>query len=258
MPHPMFNRPGRRNNGGVFRDLVLRTILMSPPRRARWRWYALRTRRPAQSLAFLLPLVLVYEIGARWRPDARHAPGDLLAYGVIENLLGWFGLVGSWLPPVILVAALVIWHRQRRQRWQVRWSALPWMLGESVALALPLLALSTLFEAPPRVRWLDALGAGLYEELVFRLLLISGMTWLLVKVLRLRRSPGVGLAVGLAAVVFALCHFQPLGVESLAWKPFGFRLAGGLYLSVLFLERGLGICSGCHAAYNLLLVGLHQ
>ncbi len=139
----------------------------------------------------------------------------------------------------------------------MRWWALPVMLVESLAMAIPLLALSTLFEAPPRVRWLDALGAGLYEELVFRLLLISGLTWLLVKVLRVNRSPAVGLAVGLATLAFALCHFQPLGAEWLAWKPFGFRIACGLYLSVLFLERGLGICSGCHVAYNLLLVWLH-
>jgi hypothetical protein len=255
----VFNRPTRCHNGDVARDLLLRsTSLMSPGWRVRWRRYARRAQRPAQSLVFLLPFVLVYEIGARWGTDARHAPEDLLAYGVIENLLGWFGLVGSWLPPLVLVAALVIWHRQRRQRWRVYWSALPLMLAESVALALPLLALSTLFEAPPRARWLDALGAGLYEELVFRLLLISGLAWLLVKVLRLSRVQAIGLAVGLATLAFALCHFEPLGSEWLAWKPFGFRVVCGIYLSVLFLERGLGICCGCHAAYNLLLVWLHQ
>jgi hypothetical protein len=255
----VFNRPAQHNNGAVIRQWSLRTTArMSPRWRMRWRRYARSTRRPAQSLLFLIPFVVAYEIGARCSPDPHHTPGNLLAYGVIENLLGWFGLAGSWLPPVVLLGALLIWHRQRRQRWQVRWRALPLMLGESVALALPLLGLSTLFEAPPRARWLDALGAGLYEELVFRLLLISGLAWLLVKVFRLNRPLAAGFAVGLATLAFALCHFEPLGTEWLAWKPFGFRVACGLYLSVLFLERGLGICSGCHVAYNLLLMWLHE
>jgi hypothetical protein len=232
--------------------------LTSPRWRGRWRRYARDTRRPLQSLVFLIPLVLVYEIGTRHGAGARHLPGDLLAYGVIENLLGWFGLVGSWLPPLVLVTSLLIWHRRSRARWRVGWSALPVMIGESLVLAIPLLALSALFEAPPRGRWLDALGAGVYEELVFRLLLISGLMWLLVEVFWLRRPQALWLAGALSVLVFALCHFAPLGSEALAWKPFWFKVVAGLYLAVLFLERGLGISSGCHAAYNILLMWLHR
>jgi len=253
----VFNGPLRRNNGAVIRDMRLRTTALVSPQ---WRWrrrrYVRTTRRPLQSLLFLVPWVLAHEIGVRWTSDGQHAPGDLLAYGVIENLLGWFGFVGSWLPPVVLVASLLIWHRRCGERWHVRWAVLPVMLVESLALAIPLLALSALFEAPPRARWLDALGAGLYEELVFRLLLISGLTWLLVEVFRLRRPPALGLAVALSALIFALCHFEPLGSEWLAWKPFWFRVAAGLYLAALFLGRGFGISSGCHVAYNILLMWL--
>ncbi len=255
----MFNRRAQRNNGGVPGNLWLApTALASPRLRGRWRRYVRSTRRPLQSLLFLLPLAAVFEVGTRWWPDARRPPGDLLAYGVIETLLGWLGLVGSWLPAAVLIASLLLWQWRRRERWRVRWAAIPMMALESVALAVPLLALSALFEAPPQARWLDAVGAGVYEELVFRLLLISGLTWLLAEVFWMHRPQARWLAVTLAALAFALFHFAPLGTEVLAWKPFGFKVAAGLYLSVLFLGRGLGISSGCHTAYNLLLMWLHR
>jgi membrane protease YdiL (CAAX protease family) len=239
--------------------MQLRPAVLVPPQwRGRWRRYAREARRPLQSLLFLIPLMLVYEVGTRWGATGRRPAGDLLAYSVIENLLGWFGLVGSWLPPAVLVLSLLVWQHRRRERWRVRWSILPAMLVESLALAIPLLALSALFEAPPRAQWLNAIGAGLYEELVFRLLLFSGLTWLLVEVFRMGRDTAPWLAVALAVLAFALCHFEPLGAEYLSWKPFWFKAVAGLYLSVLFLERGLGICSGCHVAYNLLLVWLHR
>jgi membrane protease YdiL (CAAX protease family) len=138
------------------------------------------------------------------------------------------------------------------------------MLLESVMLAVPLLTLSALFGPPPmggpplRVQLVQALGAGVYEELVFRLLLISGLAWVLAEVLHMWRKAAWWTAIGLAAVIFALCHFEPIGSDSFGWGPFWFRLAAGAYLSAVFVGRGLGIASGSHAAYNLLLVWLRS
>ena len=234
----------------------------SPRWGLRRRRYLRESSRPLNCLLFLLPLALAYEVLSLL--SDRDVGHNLLAHSAIAGVLGWFGLVGIWVPPVVLIVALLVWHRRQHHRWQLSFWVLPWMLLESLALALPLLTLSALFGPPPgggvalRVQLVQALGAGVYEELVFRLLLIAGLAWIFAEVLHLGRQEASWTAVGLAAVVFALCHFEPIGSDAFAWGPFWFRLAAGAYLSAVFLGRGLGIASGSHAAYNLLLVWLRS
>ena len=226
-----------------------------------WRRYQRDARRPLHCLLFLLPLVAAYELGAGLARGSGLG-GELVAPSVIRGLLGWFGLVGFWVPPVVLVVALLAWHRLRHDRWRIRGWVLLGMVGESLVVAAPLLVLSSLFESPPQresgllAELVKALGAGVYEELVFRLLLISGLAWLIVELVRLPGPTALGVAAGLAALVFAACHFPPIGSEAFDWRTFTFKLVAGLYLAVVFLGRGLGVASGCHAACNLLLVWL--
>jgi hypothetical protein len=187
----------------------------------------------------------------------------LLAHGMIQGLLAWFGLIGAWVPGSALIVVLLVWHIRRRDRWRVRVWVLPTMLAESLLLAIPLLVISGLFApAPPagaatvRAQLLIALGAGVYEELVFRLLLISALAWLVARLAHTHNLATVAVAVALAAAAFALCHFAPIGADPFRWRTFWFKLIAGTYLGVIFLGRGLGIAAGAHAAYNVLLVAL--
>lgn len=228
-----------------------------------WRRYARQARRPLHCLLFLLALALLYEAGALWVARGSGPGRELLAPRMIRELLSWLGLAGYWVPGLVLVVALLVWHRMRRDHWRARAVVLALMVGESLLLTVPLLVLSALL---PQERPLDtgglgahlllAVGAGVYEELVFRLLLISGLAWLCIELAGLRRGTAWWVAAGLAAVLFSLCHFEPLGWQPFRWGPFWFQLAAGVYLSIIFLGRGLGVSGGCHAAYNALLVCL--
>ncbi len=212
-------------------------------------------------LLFVLPLTALYELTA----GVNGAGGQLLAQGLIRGLLGWFGFVGAWMPAAALLATLLAWHRLRRDRWRTRWWVGPAMAGESLVLAVPLLVFGALFQPSPATtvaslgaRLNAALGAGIYEELVFRLLLIGGLAWLLAEAFRVPRPAALWTAAALAAVLFSLCHFKPMGAEPFAWNSFWFLLAAAGYLSVVFVERGLGVATGCHVAYNLFLVWLRS
>jgi hypothetical protein len=232
-----------------------------PARRRTWRRYVREARRPLICLLFLLPGVLIYEVAVRRLPGGSPGLHDLMAHSMLHNVLAWFGITGIWVPGVVLTATLLIWHARRGQRLNVRWWVLPAMLLESAVLAVPLLVISALIPPPdsPLVASLGtrltlALGAGIYEELVFRLFLIHALMWLLGDIAQVRGTAQMIVAAGLAALVFAACHYPPLGAEAFEWKSFWFRATGGAYLGAVFLGRGVGLSAGAHVLYNVTLV----
>ena len=95
------------------------------------------------------------------------------------------------------------------------------------------------------------IGAGIYEELLFRLILISLVVMVGVDLLRWDATGTTVFAVALSAIVFALHHHEPIGQEPFHAVTFAFRSIAGAYLAVVFWYRGYGSAAGCHAAYNV-------
>ena len=99
------------------------------------------------------------------------------------------------------------------------------------------------------------LGAGVYEELLFRLLLVPLLIGRVAAAAASSdRQHGRG-AVLLSSLVFAAAHHIPPYGETFAWFSFSFRVLAGIFFAVLFVYRGFGIAAGTHAGYDL-LVGL--
>jgi Type II CAAX prenyl endopeptidase Rce1-like len=219
------------------------------------------TRRPIYNLAFLFPLVAAYEFGAMMIRPLAMPERSLVAPALIERAVAWFGPAGAWVPGVALLITLVAWQVLSRQGWQIRLWIPPLMLVESAVLAIPLLVLSQFaLQAGGevidglKVRVLLALGASIYEELVFRFLLVSLLLWLAQDALALPTIPARVAAIVCGGLAFAACHVQPIGAEAFEITRFTIRAVAGAYLGLLFLTRGLGICTGCHAVFNLYLL----
>ncbi|MHC4789350.1 MAG: CPBP family glutamic-type intramembrane protease [Planctomycetota bacterium] len=99
-----------------------------------------------------------------------------------------------------------------------------------------------------------ALGAGVYEELVFRLCLLGGGALLLRKVWHWPMVLSVSVALLVSSVAFAwVHHLGPLG-EPVESYHLLFRTVCGLLLGVIFLMRGLGVAAWTHAIYNALVI----
>jgi len=220
-------------------------------------------REPLHCLAFLLPLVATYEGGVLLLRPGGWPAQRLVAQRLLQQLGAWIGADAVWAPGAALLLTLLAWHCLRGRPWRVRAWVPALMAVESLALTLPLFALGRLLvqttatgttgrELPARI--VLGLGAGVYEELVFRFYLIGGLLLLLARVCRVPRRPALTAAVTLATLAFAGCHFTPVGSESPSWRLFAMLAAGGGYLSAVYVLRGLGICTGCHAAYNVLSV----
>lgn len=238
-----------------------------PPRLSQKYWDV--THRPLQCLVFLLPMILAYEVGMILLHG--HLPVRERPSLAAEQLLYWFfslfGATGYYLPGAALVVVLLVWHLACHHPWKVVPQPLFGMAGESVLLAIPLLFLNHWIPVLQAVtgeatsngtgsdrldNLLLSIGAGLYEELVFRLIVITLFTLLVVDILRWRQVTGVALAVILSSLLFAAHHYPPIGVDTWSSAEFAFRAAAGAYLAAVFVLRGFGLAVGCHVIYDVM------
>jgi membrane protease YdiL (CAAX protease family) len=215
--------------------------------------------RPLDALIFLLPLILFYEISCMTRQNDR-----VIAFDLMRGFFELFGHVGMWAPGLGAIAILVATHIASGERWSIRWGRAGLMYVEAAALAIPLLALNWAIPlsgaGSGASLMLDriamGIGAGIYEELVFRLVLISLVMMAGVDLLRRSHVSVAVAAVVLSSLAFAAHHHPPIGVEPFAPMPFLFRCVAGGYLAIVFWYRGYGPAAGCHAAYNVALACL--
>ncbi|MCA9178019.1 MAG: CPBP family intramembrane metalloprotease [Planctomycetales bacterium] len=239
--------------------------------------YWRESSRPLPSLLFIAPMILVYELGILLLgPQAARNGADVWLRSGLESL----GFAQHFLLPMLTCGLLLAWHHHRRERWTVDTTVIGGMAVESAAFGVLLLlaakAISLVVATPAafelsRSPWtspglgrvIGYLGAGIYEELMFRLLLLPpAMAGLAALGLGRRWSCWwAGLATSL---LFAAAHYQvdlELFGTAVHWygEPFRagtflFRVLAGGFFSALFLLRGFGIAAGAHALYDILVV----
>ncbi len=225
--------------------------------------YLEQSARLAASIVFIAPLLLIYEVGIVLARSRVRSGAEVMLKAPL-SLLGARGMLAFNL--LVLVGFFAAyWYAAKRK--QLSGSVFLGMLLESVLYAavfgsavryalrgLEAVRLAAL-PAPGGERAVDlilSVGAGVYEELLFRLILAGGLFYLLKKGLGLWTVLSGVLSVGISAALFAFAHY--MGPEAFSWDSFRFRLVAGLLLSCLFLTRGLGVAVYTHAAYDILVV----
>ncbi len=223
--------------------------------------YIRQAQRPLNCLMFIiLPLALYQTFALRYGTQLL-APRDL------ARLLAYFGAGASaaLLPPALIVVVLLVQHFIERSKWTFHPAVLLGMLGESFAWVLPMLALSHFTSQPMAAttgaapgqfarQALQGLGAGIYEEFIFRLVLAGLILFVLAGLLEFRKDASAVVAIFAQAVLFSLYHLshaQVTGAAAFPWSLFVFRMLAGAYLGALFILRGYGIAVGTHAVWNL-------
>lgn len=106
------------------------------------------------------------------------------------------------------------------------------------------------------------IGAGIYEELVFRLILICILIMLFQDALKLGHENAIILSILISAALFSAHHHidflsgRPNVVDPFDWTRFIFRTIAGIYFAILYAIRGFGITAGTHAFYNIMAVSI--
>jgi membrane protease YdiL (CAAX protease family) len=95
-----------------------------------------------------------------------------------------------------------------------------------------------------------SIGAGLYEELLFRVVIVALISNCMRMVGFSRLVAGI-VAVIVGALLFSAFHYiGPFG-EPMRLESFVFRALAGVAFSALYLTRGFGITAWTHALYDV-------
>jgi hypothetical protein len=234
--------------------------------------YWQQSRRPLTSLAFIAPWLVVYEIGvlALDRHAVRNGADVWL-----RQLLDLLGFSQYFLLPLLTVAILLAWHHLTQQTWRVSMGVLYTMLAECAALAVVLVIIARLQDSLLSVfmpgmshvairaaiwdsfaGWLGQIvgyiGAGVYEELLFRLMMVPAVAWLL-KQCGCTTKQSLAGAVIVTSLLFAAAHHIGPEGEPILVRNFLFRTIAGIFFATLFVYRGFGIAAGTHALYDIVV-----
>lgn len=224
------------------------------------------SRQPLTCLVFVAPLLVIYELGT-WllSPHTRNG-----AEVWLTNLLQSIGVGRYLMLPTLSCAILLGWHHLSHRPWRVDRRVVGAMWIESIVLGLLLVLVAWIQHVVARwlpLEWPCATdsaqrglvakiiaycGAGLYEELLFRLILLSLVAAVV------RRSGTTEERAGFVAIVvtsllFSAAHysFVTRGGDPFEVGSFVFRFLAGVFFSIVYLVRGFGIAAGSHAMYDV-------
>ena len=227
--------------------------------------YFLQTRSSFYSFLFTIPLFFIYEVGILFlsKDDilvVRNG-ADFLMRSILESF-GIFGLYG--LGAIFLIGFIItyIYFFNDKSNKSIRADYLFIMIFESVCWALILYFLLSKFMLVlmnPIGKTITqqvtlAVGAGIYEEFLFRVMLISGLTGIIGFVFLWSEKVRKAAALIIAAGIFSAFHFMGDYGDFFSMELFLLRFFAGIVLGLLYIARGFGITAYAHSIYDLIVL----
>ena len=234
--------------------------------------YFADSRRLRVGILAVTPLLLVYEVGILLAdPGVRNG-----ADASFRRLFDLLGPKGEWIWIGLLLSGLVLCALSLyRERIPAVRCAVPIvaegllyavLFGPFVLLLQDRLGPGGLYfrehfgamspqPASSVLNLILAVGAGVYEEALFRLLLLSLLYYLGKRLCEFLAVPpwlAVVAAILLSAVAFSSFHHVGEFAAPFSWPAFTFRLLAGVVLGAVFALRGFGVAVYTHAFYDIL------
>jgi hypothetical protein len=245
--------------------------------------YWRETRAPRYSLTFAFPLLVAYEalaftLSHQAMAGVRNG-ADVLLKSAFVLLGGRNGLIAFG---VLLVGtgAVLVWRdRQRSGPIEARVFLLMALESALYALVFGMVvgtltglllrpfhpAVAAASGTPPyalqagahglglATQLMISLGAGIYEELLFRVLMVGTLAWTARRLFGWSAGPAGAFATIVGALVFSAFHYVGPYGDRLELPSFSFRAIAGVLFSALYLLRGFGITAWTHALYDVVL-----
>ena len=223
--------------------------------------YLAWSRDPAVGLLAVLPLWILYEVLRQLLTPSDRNGAELMLLRQIDRL-GGHGLVVLRASFAVMTVFAAVSLLRRQVPW-LRVAAVLILEGAIYGLMLgPIAAAMTsstvrlldtgIAASPLTANLVGSVGAGIFEELVFRLGLMSLLVWIGLRAVRAWSLPAS--AAGIFAVIvsaLAFSWFHHLCGEPYERTRFLFRTMAGLLLGCLMWGRGYGVCVYTHTVYNV-------
>ncbi|MGH7523999.1 MAG: CPBP family glutamic-type intramembrane protease [Gemmatimonadales bacterium] len=230
--------------------------------------YLAESRSPRYAILFAVPLWIAYETMA-WLLSTPGGPGvrngaDVLLKAPFVRLAGTRGVIGFEVFLLAIAAWLVV-RDWRRHPGPLRIGVFGIMALEAAVLALIVgvvlryatatllhyFTLSSPAGLGTSTQLMVSLGAGIYEELLFRVILVGGLSWLAGRAFGWSPRGAAIFAVLVSALLFSAFHYVGAYGDTLRLSSFLFRLLAGLVFSTLYVVRGFGITAWTHTLYDI-------
>ncbi len=232
------------------------------------RRYLKRSSEPYTATLLVLPLFVVYQVGILLTGGVRNGVDFMtdLLFLAADGELGTYLVINVGLLVAFVAAVFVM-----RKRGEFKLRVWPWvvaestlyasLLGTTVILLMQQLGLQDLpfaAGAGGQRELVDilvlSLGAGIYEEIVFRVALMGGLFWVASKALGWKTWVAALTAVVASSLVFSGVHYiGPMG-DDFAMQSFLFRFFAGGLLALIYHLRGFAVVVYTHAIYDILVM----
>lgn len=216
--------------------------------------YVEASRTLAASVVFIAPLFALFEVALAADEGVRSGTVPLVSE--LFHPVSHVGLVAFNVLLLGFLCLAIWWTRANRRRVHGMYGL---MFVEACAWAGFMLAVGALVVPhllvvlPPLPRkLLGGTGAGIYEEFLFRFLLLNGLVLVLHRGLGASRLTSIPVAILASAAAFSYAH-HAIGREPYTQTAFLYRALMGVILGAAFCLRGLGIVVYAHALYNVAL-----
>ncbi len=224
--------------------------------------YLMSSRTPFYGLLSTIPLLLAYEFMTLFIGNYSDYSIRNFAEVIFKELLNQFGIHGTFAIALIIVClTTLIFYLQDRKTLVFQFHYLFMIILEGALYAVifgyltsTVTSLLFLNMTPAGDRSLEimlSLGAGFYEELIFRVLLFSGSAYTLI-LLKMHPVKAWLLAAVFSSIIFSWCHY--LNGELFSFLSAFFRFFMAILLCILYKIRGFGVVAYTHAIYDLLVI----
>jgi len=101
-----------------------------------------------------------------------------------------------------------------------------------------------------------SIGAGIWEEVLFRLVIFNLLIYLFNYFTNFNLWFKVLISVLFTSLFFSMFHYIGSGADMFLFDSFFYRFLGGIFLTTLYYFRGFGVTCMCHLSYDFILVSL--
>lgn len=230
--------------------------------------YLKDTHNLLYSFLVSIPLFLLYELLIVISQPSGEAIVRISVDVWIKSLFTYLGLNAmSFSLLLLLIIGSVILFRERERLKTVRFAYFPVLLLEAAFYAIivamisqSLVSLLLNMAASDPINSLSmiekialSLGAGLYEELFFRVILVTSLIWVFTKMMG-KKWAGITAAVLLSALLFSAVHYIGSMGDAFTIGSFLYRFLFGLILNGIYVWRGFGVAAWTHAIYDIMVI----